>query len=294
MSPAAERHPNGDMCEQWLAHVGETGEDAHRLLRRATSPEASGFAREPLVLPNPSSEDARIIAQILRTQTTPTVAAIATWRAQQTSRPRPALPLTREEINKIGQSIAGRADRYWRQNGCGPTWMELCRAPFDEVPLLDLAAQCDGIDRSTMCALMRPLISRGWVVASSKERSTCAGPSYYASSAGKVRLRNRNQVGELVAHSVGKFRSRHGRRPRWEDLVRETQSENGQRVFRDTADAESQSRWLVCSGWVLVEDDGVIRRGPRARQATEQRRAARLAALTPQSGDLEPGIKIQR
>ncbi|GAA1463529.1 hypothetical protein GCM10009619_42300 [Williamsia maris] len=162
--------------------------------------------------------------------------------------------------------------------------MELFRAPYDEQQLHDLAAERGHIDRFTMSTAMRPLMSRGWIVASNQERSTCAGPSFYASTAGAIRVRNRNQVGELVAHSVGKFRSMHGRRPHLRDLVLETRTRNGQNVFRDVSDAEAQARWLVCAGWITIEDDGAIKRGPRARKFSEDRRAARIAARAATTG----------
>lgn len=169
---------------------------------------------------------------------------------------------------QLGRSIGTLVDQWWQAHGRGPTWSETARQAaacgiFDEH--LGAAA----LHRDGMRRVINYLCCTQWLAATQEHRSLCTGPAYHADRQGR-RTQRSDIFGWRVACAIGSYRHRHnGRNPTWEQLVAEDRSKNS--LFVDITDAHAQSRWLIATQWVRVEDGG-LRRGQAARDASRARR----------------------
>lgn len=169
---------------------------------------------------------------------------------------------------QLGRSIGTLVDQWWQAHGHGPTWSETTRQAaargiFDE-HLGAVVLHRDGTRR-----VIHYLCGTQWLTATQEHRSLCTGPAYHADRQGR-RTQRSDIFGWRVACAIGSYRHRHnGRNPTWEQLVAQDRSKNS--LFVDITDAHAQSRWLIATQWVRVEDGG-LRRGQAARDASRARR----------------------
>lgn len=169
---------------------------------------------------------------------------------------------------QLGRGIGTLVDQWWQAHGRGPTWSETTRQAaargiFNE----HLGAAV--LHRDAMRRVIHYLCGTQWLAATQEHRSLCTGPAYHADRHGR-RTQRSDIFGWRVACAIGSYRHRHnGRNPTWEQLVAQDRSKN--RLFVDITDAHAQSRWLIATQWVRVEDGG-LRRGQAARDASRARR----------------------
>lgn len=169
---------------------------------------------------------------------------------------------------QLGRSIGTLVEQWWQAHGHGPTWSEAtgqaaAHGIFNEY--LGAAA----LHREGMRHVINYLCGTQWLTATQEHRSLCTGPAYHADRQGR-RTQRSDIFGWRVACAIGSYRHRHnGRNPTWEQLVAQNRSNNS--LFVDIADAHAQSRWLIATQWVRVEDGG-LRRGQAARDASRARR----------------------
>lgn len=281
-----------EALDVWLGATGADRVDGYRdLLHRALNPPSD--EREPLVLPNPESADARAVMALLKKGQVPTHRAVAAGAANP--RPwvvlEPARQWSDEEIDRFGQVGAGWLHQYRLSRGGGPTWTEffssttIARSILDE---FDGQSGDEGVhgylrrDRDRLILLRRGR-RRGWFAFSDQPRSLCAGPSFFVSG-----FRAPDPVGRRVASVIRQFHAADEKRyPQWADIA-DVLDGDGNRVFRDVEDAEAQAGWLATEQWIRVKSEGVAL-GYRAKR--EQKRNGLRSArkrLSDQSLASEP------
>lgn len=261
-----------DTIGNWLRGAGtRNSRRRYDLMDRAMRPTSA--ERDPLVLPDPRSKDAKAILTLLRNGQVPTPLAIAGNPAAMPAPPPRAWP--DDDVDRFGKHVAQLAHDQWALHEYGPTWAEL----LETGATLELLRDEYGIDGAIshkhpdLNALMRAVRRRGWIASNNRTRSSCAGPSFFAGS-----HRDPWRTGRRVADAVRQYRlDHHGARPTLDDIAQVRDAAGGS-IFRSTADARAQTLWLATEDWVHVkrETDIVVlgdrsRYKPRRRSETKSR-----------------------
>lgn len=251
--------------DAWVSAVGIDSDVYRELLDKALNP--SSPECEPLELPDPGSDDAQVVMALLKKQQVPTRRAVNARAAN----PRPHAPLpvwSDDQIDRFGRVAAAWVYEVRSSDASGPTWAELFGSP----PVRQIREELDLTRRGRdLNAVMTRARGRGWLAWDrDRERSLCAGPSFFAS-----RYQSPAAVGRRVVAAVRRFHlANDGRRPRWEDLVADIHDGAGNAVFHDIDDARAQSVWLEAEHWIAIKAE-LITAGSKAKRWQKRNKAGR-------------------
>lgn len=174
------------------------------------------------------------------------------------------------DLGWLGPILAEAVATHWREHDQGPLWREALQAPELVAWWKDVTGMAF-IGRPFCSVVMQKTQRAGWVTFSKRERSLCPGRRYYAHDA-EVSQAEPDEIGFQAAAFVGAFRDAYGHSPDWVQMSVASDG-RGMPLFTDPDDAAAQFRWLNTSRWLYRQDDGSLRRTPRAKREADRRAA---------------------